>query len=393
MDVSPLPWSRPPPSRPAQQGQHDQQWQQDAPAASSTRRPCRPARPPWAQARRPAAAGARFSSGPVERVRREPGADRRDERRLHLAQRHLERVDVLPERSLEQRGRKAQDDLVHLEVVVPDGHPDRHVQRHRWQRQVELDGLVPQHQLRRASTATRLVPHRVDLGADLLLRRPGCVVDLGAEGRLGLGGDVADPCLLDDEAEPDVPRTGDSKVSPGKRSRASRSIVCTSSGPRQAQGMFSAVTVVVCPTDAARASASPARSASSSRVAGLSWSTGSRSAASAAEGADASARLSMFFAPPCEGVLLRTPRAKGPRGQGDVGPRGTQRTSRRGVTDGADGPDGRQNLCRSPRIAAGSRLRLRCGAEVELRHHPVSDRSALERRLPAVAAGLAARRR
>ena len=98
---------------------------------------------------------------------------------------------------------KLSDDLVHLEVVVPDGHPDRHVQRHRWQRQVELTELVPQHQLG-AAAAHGFVPHRVGLGSYLFLRRPGGLVDLGSQRGLGLAGDVADARLFDDQAEPDV---------------------------------------------------------------------------------------------------------------------------------------------------------------------------------------------
>ncbi len=139
--------------------------------------------------------------GTGQRMGREPGSGGGDERRLHLAQRHLERIDVLAEGPLQQRRRKAQDDLVHLEVVVPNGHPDRHVQRHRWQRQVELTELVPQHQLG-AAAAHGFVPHRVGLRSDLFLSRSGSLVHLGGEHRLGLTGDVAHARLLDDEAEP-----------------------------------------------------------------------------------------------------------------------------------------------------------------------------------------------
>ncbi len=164
--------------------------------------------------------------GMVEGVGGEAGADRGDEGRLHLAQRHLERVDLQAQRPLEERGRERQRHLVHLQVVVSDGHPDRHAEGGR--RLLLLGTLVPQAHDVAFRGNGRLVPHgvvrAVDLGGsgfgaaatvDARLRgrrpRPGLVRHAGRRRgprSRGTGLDVLDARLVDHQTEPDVTGAG-----------------------------------------------------------------------------------------------------------------------------------------------------------------------------------------
>ena len=134
----------------------------------------------------------------------EAGTDRRDERRLHLAERDLERIHRHPEGPLEQGGREAEGHVVDLQVVVPHGDPHGHVQP--CGRQVVERRLAP-HLDHVALLGDRFVPHRVDvgvghghvLGRGLLDRSR-----LGAHFLLAVRSDVLHPGLVDDQAEADV---------------------------------------------------------------------------------------------------------------------------------------------------------------------------------------------
>ena len=186
-----------------------------------------------------------------------------------------------PEGTLEQRRREAERDLVHLQVVVPDGHPDGHVQRHRWRARrapaaATTDsadsaalGDGSSHIGWSASPTCRTSAPAVGRGSAGLARprrrgpRPASPRSSArwstssVEPCLGgLRPHVADPCLVDHQAEADVASAGVEVEAREALARLGQPAVDLVA-PWHDQRMFSAVTIVVSPHTASTPSVVP----------------------------------------------------------------------------------------------------------------------------------------